>query len=169
MKLFKYFFERGFLAFALALIMATISVPILLVHMGSDESPLSNLVYLTVLPLLFTLIVMIADTHIKTVIRFVTDGNVDGEHYILRYLFDQRYFVMRMDDAFFSLYTVSSLIVYPIWLSLEFPILLPYILTIGSVLGIYLGLLYLARFTYRLSLKLSKHINDPNAHGNNRS
>lgn len=165
MKVFEWFFTNFTLAFVLTLITTIGSGGLIAAHFADPSVSFNNLVFLTALPLVFAIVVMLLDNHLQTVIRFVTDGQVDERHPILRHLFfGRKAFTWEMDRVFFALIAASGLVVYPIWLSVEFPILMPYIAGVAGILGIYFGLLYLARFTYRLSQRLTNHINDPNAH-----
>lgn len=120
------------------------------------------------------------DNIIRWTIGFITTGDIDKPYVIGSFIFGENYtadrflvgtdYFGRRHDLTTRLGAIITLLVFPLQLlvlTLAFPVVIPYVVSVLTVVGLAFALLLGARKTYTLSKTLRNHINDPNAHKRN--
>lgn len=161
----NFFYDNAAFAFFLTLICSSAGVVFgLLSYTSGNELPpfIDGKFFLLVVPVILTAIIFVIDWQCKVLSRFITDGENEIHDFITDRLGCQ--FMYERDEMFFAIAATFCVPIVPLWLALAIPSIMPYVLILGAIISLYFGIAFSARFVYRLSRRLTSHVNDPNAH-----
>lgn len=105
-------------------------------------------------------LIIFIDTIIEQVTSFITEGDHRVEYFISRSIVGIDADAFEKVAFFQTMYVVLYGTLMPILFLIVFPSWIPFAMVLGAIVGV----LYLARFSYRLSKRLTTHVEDPNAH-----
>lgn len=147
---------------------------------GVTTMPAVSATMLSFLPFaILLLLIPLYDNIIDYVIQDVTEKDVSkpyligsllfGENYGKNLKYDDRYEYMSVKSYGYPTRAAAILLclILPIQVFLiviSFPAMIPWTVGVVSIIALVFGVLRAARMAYRVSKRLTNHINDPNAH-----
>ena len=133
--------------------------------------------FLTILSWIVPALLLLIDTLINKFVMFVQDNEKSCPNFFYRKLFSEQFEVIvgrngavysADSDTTQNAYIVLASVLFTAWFIPYMSMLVPFLgylfLVLATIIGVVVGFLLICRKVVRLSKRLNRHVNDPDAH-----